>query len=148
MCIAADPSGAVFGVWQAGVHFGSGVVNQPGGITWEDLRSSDPDAARPFYSALFGYDYHPLDGAPPDYQTFHLPGHEEPLGGTGGMMGQEGIPSHWSVYFAVADAGAATAAVATGGGTVLQEPFDTPYGKMAAVADPSGAAFMIAQLPD
>jgi predicted enzyme related to lactoylglutathione lyase len=46
MFIGADPTGALFGVWQAGTHHGAAVVNAPGGLTWEDLRSSDPAAAR------------------------------------------------------------------------------------------------------
>ncbi len=144
LCIAADPSGAVFGVWQAGTNIGAGLVNEPGGLTWEDLRSTDPDAARAFYVGLFGYEIRSLDGAPPDYALFHLPGDDAPLGGMGGMMGQEGMPSHWSVYFAVADADAAAGAAEAAGGTVIAPAFDTPYGRMAALADPAGAAFLVA----
>lgn len=57
LLIATDPTGAVFGAWQALSHIGAGVVNQPGGMTWEDLRTTDPDTARTFYRAVFGYDY-------------------------------------------------------------------------------------------
>ena len=46
MAILADPSGAVFGLWQAGTMIGASLVNEPGGLVWEDLRSTDPDAAR------------------------------------------------------------------------------------------------------
>jgi predicted enzyme related to lactoylglutathione lyase len=35
MAIATDPTGAVFGVWQAGMHI-AGLVNEPCGLTWED----------------------------------------------------------------------------------------------------------------
>lgn len=42
MCMAIDPAGAVFGVWQAREMIGAEIVNEPGGITWEDLRSTDP----------------------------------------------------------------------------------------------------------
>ena len=146
MLVAADPSGAVFGVWQHGVHIGSGVVNEPGGITWEDLRSTDPEAAKAFYAAVFGWGTAPLEGAGPDYATFSRAGEENPLGGMGGMMGApEGTPSHWLVYFAVADADAAVAAAEGGGGAVLAPPFDTPYGRMAALRDPAGGVFWVAQ---
>jgi predicted enzyme related to lactoylglutathione lyase len=147
MCIAADPSGAVFGVWQAGEHIGAGLVNEPGGLTWEDLRSTDPDAARAFYTAVFGHVTTPLETAGPDYTTFALPGSPEiPLGGMGGMTGApEGTPSHWLAYFAVADADAAVAAAGANGGSVLAAPFDTPFGRMAALADPAGATFWIAR---
>ena len=81
--------------------------------------------------------------AGPDYGTFALPGQEAPLGGMGGMMGGEG-GSHWLVYFAVADVDAAVEAVLAHGGSSLAPAFDSPYGRMASVADPAGAAFMLA----
>jgi predicted enzyme related to lactoylglutathione lyase len=143
MCIAADPTGAVFGVWQAGTHIGWSVVNEPGGITWEDLRSTDPARAQAFYTALFGYRIDPLETAGPDYGMFALPGEDAPLGG---MMGApEGTPSQWLVYFAVADADAAGQAAQAHGGSVLAPAFDTPFGRMSALADPAGAVFWIAQ---
>ena len=52
MAVALDPTGAAFGLWRAGTHTGVDVYNQPGALTWEDLRSPDPDAARAFYTAL------------------------------------------------------------------------------------------------
>ena len=145
MFIAADPSGAAFGVWQAGEHIGAGIVNEPGGLNWEDLRSTDPDAARAFYVGVFGLDTRPLDMASPDYTTFHLAGDEAPLGGMGGMMGQEGMPSHWSIYFGVESASEACSAAEAGGGSVLAPAFETPFGQMAALADPAGAAFMVVE---
>jgi uncharacterized protein len=148
MCIAVDPTGAAFGVWQAGTHLGAGIVNEPGGLTWEDLRSPDPDAARAFYGRVFGYRTDPLEMAGPDYWTFALPGAEQPCGGMGGMMGAEGAPAHWLVYFAVADADAAVAAAERHGGAVLVPAFDTPFGRMAGLADPGGAQFWVTRLPE
>ncbi len=146
MLIASDPSGAVFGVWQAGTHIGASLVNAPGGLSWEDLRSTDPAAARAFYGQVFGFDFRPLPEAGPDYTTFHLGGEEAPLGGLGGMFGApEGTPSHWLVYFGVADADAAVSAAENHGGRVLAPPFDTPYGRMGALADPAGAVFWLGQ---
>lgn len=145
MAVAADPTGATFGVWQAGTSIGAGLVNEPGGLTWEDLRSPDPDTARDFYKAVFGYRTDALPEAGPDYTTFALPGEEAPLGGMGGMMGAEGLPAHWVVYFGVTDASAAQAAAERAGGRVLAPAFDTPYGRMAGLADPAGAAFWVVE---
>lgn len=145
MFVATDPTGATFGGWQAGTHIGAGIANEPGGLTWEDLRSPDPDAARAFYTAVFGYRTEPLAMAGPDYTTFALPGEEAPLGGMGGMMGADGQPAHWIVYFGVADAAAAVVAAEGAGGSVLMRDFDTPYGRMAGLADPAGAAFWVVQ---
>jgi hypothetical protein len=144
MFIAADPTGAAFGVWQAGTHIGAGVVNQPGGLSWEDLRSPDPDAARAFYSAVFGYNTQPLPDAGPDYQMFSLPNEQAPLGGMGGLMGTDG-PPQWIVYFGVAETSAAVQAAEQAGGSVLTPAFDSPYGTMASLADPAGATFWIVE---
>ena len=144
MAILADPSGAPFGVWQAGTMIGAAVVNEPGGLVWEDLRSTDPEAARSFYGALFGYDYELLEMAGPDYATFRLPTEPHVLGGMGGLMGlPDGTRSHWLVYFQVADADAAVAAAEGAGGTVVDPAADTPFGRMACLADPDGATFMV-----
>jgi hypothetical protein len=144
MAILADPSGAAFGLWQAGTMIGASLVNEPGGLVWEDLRSTDAAAARDFYGVLFAYEYEPLEMAGPDYATFKVPGEPHVLGGMGGLMGlPDGTPSHWLVYFQVADADAAVAAAERAGGTVVAPPQDTPFGRMACLADPHGATFMI-----
>ena len=146
MCIAADPSGAVFGVWQAGTHIGAGWVNGAGGLSWEDLRSTDPDAARAFYGGLFDYRFDLMPDAGPDYTMFTRHDEQAPLGGMGGMMGApDGTPSHWLVYFGVEDAKAAVNAAEQSGGSVLMAAFETPYGTMAALTDPAGAGFMVVQ---
>ena len=147
MLIAADPTGAAFGVWQAGEHIGANVVNEPGALSWDDLRTTDPPAAWAFYAGVFGYDVRPLAEAGPAYSLFHLAGDETPAGGIGAMFGvPEGTPPHWLAYFGVADADTAVAAVEAGGGSVLAPAFDTPYGRMAGVTDPDGAVFWLAQV--
>jgi hypothetical protein len=154
MCIAADPTGAVFGVWQAGRHIGAEIANESGGLMWEDLRSSDPDAARAFYRAVFGHRTEALEGGGVDYHTFFRPDEPFPLGGMGGLEPQSGtddgeaVPSHWLVYFGVSDATAAQRAVEKQGGTVLVRDEHTPYGRMAVVADPFGAVFCVFQPPE
>ncbi len=57
-----------------------------------------------------------------------------------------GVPNHWHVYFAVADADAAAAKATELGGAVVAEPFDMPVGRMAVISDPQGAVFSIIQL--
>jgi predicted enzyme related to lactoylglutathione lyase len=147
MLIAADPSGAVFGVWQAGQMDGFGAPGTTGSFAWCDLRSTDPDAARDFYAAVFGFTYTPLEMAGPAYATFSLGEEGRPMGGMGDMMGNDGIPSHWLVYFAVADADGSAAAARDLGGAVVADPFDTPFGRMVPMTDPAGAAFWSVQLP-
>jgi predicted enzyme related to lactoylglutathione lyase len=146
MTVAIDPAGAAFGVWQAAGTIGAEIYNEPGGLTWTDARLTDPDAARAFYAAVFGFRYQALDGAPTDYVTFDLG--QGPLGGMGGMMGAPpGTPSHWVAYFAVADTDAAVAAAVDGGATLLGDPMDTQFGRMAFLTDPESAVFALAGPP-
>lgn len=143
MFIGIDPTGAPFGVWQAGQYIGAGVVNEPGALVWEDLRSPDPDTARAFYTDVFGFRTEPVEMAGPDYTTFSLPEEAAPLGGIGGMMGAEGVPAHWLVYFGVVDTPAAVAAAERSGGSVLLPVMDSPFGRLAVLADPTGARFSV-----
>ncbi len=144
MVVAQDPQGAAFGVWQAAGMNGAEAYMEPGSLAWTDVRSSDPDGAHAFYSAVFGYRFEPMEGAPEDYQLIHFTGarDSEPVGGIGGMMGApEGTPSHWVSYFSVADADASAAAATEGGGSLPGEPMDTPFGRMVPITDPFGATF-------
>jgi uncharacterized protein len=140
--VCTDPSGAPFGLWQAGTFNGSQLVAEPGGLAWEDLRSTGPAAAHAFYAALLGVEVTPLDMGGADYGTFGPPGDPAPYGGMGGLMGGEG-PSHWLVYFAVASTDAAEQAAVAAGGSVTAPSFDTPFGRMAGLVDPSGAPFWV-----
>ncbi len=144
MAIATDPTGAAFGVWQGDPHIGIGVYNEPGSLVWEDARLSDPAAGQAFYTAVFGYRYQPIPGAPDDYSTFGIGG--DPLGGIGGLMGApDDVPGHWLPYFGVADADAAVAAAQAGAGSVLMPAEDTPFGRIGVLVDPAGAVFGIHQ---
>lgn len=145
MAVVQDPTGAVLGLWQAADHLGAGLVNEPGGLVWEDLRSTDPDRARAFYAAVFGHRFDAVEGADGSYTTFAL-GDGTPLGGIGGMAGApDGAASHWLAYFAVEDADRSASALAAGGGEVLSGPAPTPYGLLATVRDGDGAVLAVMQ---
>ena len=56
MAIVHDPTGAVFALFQAGEHKGTVPMgNKPGMFCWNELATRDPDAAKAFYSGLFGW---------------------------------------------------------------------------------------------
>ncbi len=148
MFVATDPTGAVFGVWQARSFAGAGRSNEPGALTWEDLRSTDPDAARTFYAGVFDFTYDTVTGAPADYTTFATAADPRPRGGMGGASGSDGAQSHWLVYFGVADTAAAVEAATANGGAAPVPAFDTPWGAMAGLTDPAGAAFYVVQMPE
>jgi len=140
MLVAADPTGAVFGVWQARDFIGSQVVNEPGAVIWSELNTSDPDAVNAFYPAL-GIEAAPMEGAP-GYFSLTVAGRM-----VGGMQGLDelpaGIPSHWMTYFSVDDTDSTVDALTRAGGSVLKAPFDMMAGRMAVVQDPQGAPFAV-----
>lgn len=140
MSVVADPQGAVFGIWQAADRIGCAVVNEPGGLTWNEAAVPDPDAARTFYARVFGWSYDDVPGAGGAYRTFRTDG--DALGGIGGLPAAS-VPPHWLTYFSVADADATVATARERGATVEAGPFDTEFGRMATLTDPWGATFAV-----
>jgi len=143
MAFVMDPSGAAVALWQANQHVGAGLVNEPGTVVWNELITSDPKAVS-FYEDVLGVTTNTVDMGAGKYTMFQVAGKE--VGGTMPPMA-EGVPNHWHVYFSVEDTDATAAKVKELGGTVVVEPFDTPIGKMAVVADPQGAVFSLFQAP-
>ena len=166
MAVLTDPDGAAFCVWQARQHKGAKVVNEHGTLNFNGLATRDPDGARTFYGAVFGWETLVL----PSSSMWTLRGYgdhlEERSPGLRRQMAQMGAPDgfidvvatlnptpeddsetppHWSVTFAV-DAADATAAKARElGGEVVAGPFDAPWVRMAVIKDPQGATFIASQ---
>lgn len=143
----ADPTGAVFGIWQAGERAGVELVNEPGTLGWNELTCRDSAAAIAFYASIFGWEPHAMDmGGGVDYTIFNLG--EDRIAGLMPMDENwpKGIPAHWMVYFVVADTDASAALAAELGGTVSVAPFDTGVGRIAVFDDPHGTAFSVITL--
>ncbi len=148
MAVLSDPGHAAIGLWQPGLHKGFGIVAEPGAPSWFELHTRDYAAAVAFYREVFGWDTHEMS----DTAEFRYTTLGEGDSAAAGIMDASGflpagMPAHWAVYFGVADADAALERVVELGGAVLEPAQDTPYGRLAAVADPTGAAFRIMQAP-
>jgi uncharacterized protein len=139
MCFVLDTSGAPVALWQADQHIGATLVNEPGTLTWNELITTNPAAAK-FYEQVVGLTTSTMDMGGGVYTLFEAGGRQ--VGGCTAPQA-EGVPNHWHVYFAVADTDAAAATVAGLGGSVVVEPFDTPAGRIALVTDPQGGAFSV-----
>ncbi|MQX36569.1 VOC family protein [Roseospira navarrensis] len=109
---------------------------------WTELMTRDVEAAKDFYSRLFGWTFvaSPFSS---DYWVAHLG--NEPVAGLFRMEGEafDGIPPHWFSHIAVPDVDAAMDAVQAAGGTVLRPPFDVGPYRIAILQDASGAALGI-----
>ena len=144
MAIFTDPEGAVFAVWEADRHRGAQLVNGPGALTMNELRTRDLAAATSFYGEVFGWAVEPIEqGGQVVYAGVTLGGRL-----VAGMlpMGEafpSGLPAHWIPYFGVPDVDAAAAMAKGLGGQALTEPMAVPKGRFVALSDPQGAAFMV-----
>jgi predicted enzyme related to lactoylglutathione lyase len=138
MAMAADPTGAVFGLWQAGTHSGAQVVNEPVSLVWNELTTPDAEKASRFYGEVLGH------------TTATVPESDD----EGGMLqvGDRPVanvnettdaPPGWGVYFNVADADATVSRAEELGATVVSPGADTPWGRMATLEDPQGARFSV-----
>ncbi len=142
MVIALDPQGNPFGLWQSGVNTGVQLHDEPGALAWNEAAVDDPEAARAFYSAVFGFRYDEVPGVE-GYTTFTTG--DRPLGGLGGH--QPDSPKGWTTCFSVAGADDAVATVEAAGGKVLMAPMDTDFGRFAVVRDPWSAPFSVMENP-
>ncbi|WP_086727854.1 VOC family protein [Streptomyces carpinensis] len=172
LAIGSDPSGAVFGVWQAAAHLGTGLGGVPGTPVWNELRTFETANVAKFYETLFGYEVEraeagaeaaatgaggPTAGAESaataesgsgfDYVTLCLDGRAVAgIHGLGRALPRDRGP-HWMTYFEVADTDDAAGRVAGLGGQVLSPARDTVHGRVAMVADPEGARFALVSSP-
>lgn len=140
----SDPGGAMIGVWQPGEHKGSRLVGEPGAPAYHELHTRDYDAAVSFYRNIFGWDVQVMSDAD-DFRYTNLMSGGEPLAGimdVTGMLPEE-VPAHWKVYFSVHDIDEALTQVSELGGTVVRSVDETPFGRIAQVADPTGAMFSL-----
>ncbi|WP_030926375.1 VOC family protein [Streptomyces sp. NRRL B-24720] len=79
---AADPGGAVFGLWQAGDRSGFQKQNEPGSFCWTEVYTRQKDRVDAFYEQVFGFRGTNLGSADTDGPGRGEPGTGEP--GTGG----------------------------------------------------------------
>jgi uncharacterized protein len=144
MAIFLDPTGAVIGAWQPDQMTGFGREGDEGAPAWFELSTRDHDTAVGFYEKVFGWKTEEMSDAADFRYTLNAPFEESSAGIYDAAAHlPAGAPSTWQVYLAAGNADDGAARVLELGGTVLREPWDSPYGRMAQVADPTGAAFMI-----
>jgi uncharacterized protein len=145
MAVCEDPIGAMFSFWQAGSHVGSQVTEDPGSAAWYELYSSNAKLARDFYTAILGATADPMPGGPEYYVLKHG---EQMLGGIMQIDPAWGdFHPQWITYFSVANVDATVATVTKNGGKKMGPIDDSPFGRIAALMDPSGAYFKVVEPP-
>jgi uncharacterized protein len=142
MATIADPTGAVFCVWQAKDHQGNRIRNQQGSFCWADLSTADPARAAEFYTRVFGWSMPPGDTG-----YLHIVNGPDFIGGIPPAAHRNpNAPPHWLLYFQVDDCDASTQKAKDLGAKVFMGPMTMEkVGRMTVLADPQGAAFSLFQ---
>lgn len=147
MALIADPSGAVFGLWEPKNHGGAEMYGDHGSLVWNELATRDLEKARPFYEKALGWSWSSMDMG--GGSTYYLGGvgTDKRAGGIDmGEMWPAEVPAHWDVYFAVDDHEAAAKKAVELGATDMSGATEVPNaGTMHYLADPTGAFFYILQ---
>lgn len=148
MAVVVDVGGAVIGMWQPGEHRGFAYVGEPGAPAWFELHTRDYDTSLDFYRAVFGWNTR-AESDTPEFRYSTVDVDDEQYAGVMDASGflPEGVPAGWSVYFGVEDADRSASEVVSLGGEILMAAEDSPYGRLATVADPTGATFRLHQPP-
>ncbi|HET7052656.1 MAG TPA: VOC family protein [Solirubrobacterales bacterium] len=144
MAVFSDPTGAVLGIWQPGTFVGAEVVKESNAVVWNELNTRDPEAAKSFYAAVFGWSFEEREFETGTYTSVKAGG--DTVGGMIDITGRapEEVPAHWLVYFAVDDVDVTVAKALDSGGGVALEPFDiAEVGRIAIVKDPFEAVFAV-----
>ena len=168
MGVFADPSGAVFSVWEANGHKGAQLVNEPGTWNFSDLNTRDVDGALAFYASVFGWQGNTFTGGGMEFTMLCLPGYgdflerrdpdlrtrqaemdvppgfEDVIAGLRPIASDD-IPPHWSVTFSIDDTDETATRAAELGGTVIAPPFDAGPTRVAVLRDPQGALFTVSR---
>ena len=151
IAILADPAGAHIAAWQVGRHRGAEVVNEPSAWSWSQLLTTDPDGAKPFYRAVFGWEHEPFG----DLTMWRVPGYvggepsqpvpRDVVAGMAPMPSGNGRP-HWRVDFWVDDVDAVAATATRLGGRAVVPAFDAGFFRQAVIADPAGAELSVTKV--
>jgi hypothetical protein len=159
----ADPSGAIFCLWQAREMAGAEVIRIPGAWEVSDLHSDDLDGAGTFYGAVFGWETGTVDVGAGEWATlFRVPGygehraqqadaltHDDDAAAADAISWLAPLESpdpgpYWRVSFTVGDRDAATTAAQRLGAEIVSE-LDSRWTRSALVRDPQGAMFTVTQ---
>jgi uncharacterized protein len=148
MAVLMDPAGAAFSAWEAGTRRGAQIVNEPSAWSMSVLSTPDPDGAKAFYRAVFGWE---AEAFAPEVTLFRLPGY------VGGEPAQP-VPrdvvaavmtgadeASWGIDLWVTDADATAARASDLGGAVHVAPREVPGFRNAVIGDPQGATLSISQ---
>lgn len=147
--ITRDPQGAVLSSYQPAPKENAPTppASMHGRVTWNELNTTDWEAAWSYYSEVYGWTENSRMEMGPEMGTYFMyqaPGSDHHLGGMSNVAKVHGFPPHWLYYVEVDDLDAAQERVKANGGEVQNE-MPVPGGKIAHCKDPQGVMFALHQ---
>jgi len=148
--VIADPQGAALGIF-TGLEHPAHAEPEPATLVigWNELNTTDWQAARAFYAELFGWEdagSHDMGPEMGVYAMFGMRG--AAYGGMSDCATAMHLPPHWLPYAQVPDLDGALGRITAKGGQILNGPMEVPGGtRIAQCMDPQGVAFALMTAP-
>lgn len=117
----------------------------PGTFSWTDLNTTDQEAAKTFYAALFGWEITDMPAGDEVVYSMAAIGDDwvAAISPQPQQQRDAGAPPSWNSYVTVTDVDATAARAQELGAAVHAPPFDVlDAGRMAVIQDPQGAWFL------
>jgi uncharacterized protein len=139
-----DPQGALFAVYKPSTEPQPEADPKVGEVSWNELTTSDHEAAFGFYQNLFGWDdIQKMDMGSLGIYRIYGRGSRQ-YGGMFNKTPDMPFPPNWLPYMRVDDVNAAIPRIKDAGGQIMNGPMEVPGGDLIAQCmDPQGAAFAI-----
>ena len=137
--LLGDPQGAVVSAYSPA---GDPPTNE-GVFVWDELQTSDPDAAKSFYTEVFGWGARDMEMGDMGSYTIFQRAAETDVGGCMRLPHGVQAPPHWLVYIGTDDVDGTVTKAKQLGANVFVEPMDIPngIGRFAVLQDPAEAVF-------
>jgi len=112
---------------------------KPGAVSWTELATSDPEAAKKFYGSLFGWTFQTMEMPGMQYHVASVAGRQ--FGGVMKMPADKAsMPPIWISYVTVENVDETAKQAQELGATLIVPPQDIPeVGRFCIIKDPQGA---------
>lgn len=142
MVVIADPQGAVVSLFSS-----SGEMTPSEGVfVWDELMTTDVEGAKRFYGEVVGWESRDEEMGPAGTYTLFSAGGADRAGGMARPESAGEMQPAWLTYLGTADVEATAAKAKELGASMVMEPVDvTSVGRIAVIADPTGAVIGLFQ---
>lgn len=150
MAVLLDSTGKDIGLWQPGDLEGFEFTGAPGSPVWFELMSHRFDDASTFYTDAVDAHLVPM-GEPMDDGTRYSTngaGEDASWGLCDATVLMPEDATGWRIYLGIEATDGALSRLRELGGSVLDGPVDSPFGRITTVADPEGATFQLCAMSE